>query len=121
MVLRQTYKSEKIEDLTMNGVMNALDVLFKEETMTEYKKREDERRKLFFKAIGKPDDRRLCPTLFRDEFSRFCRERKVSDKQTPKNATLVEVYFEQVAYYDYSYRYCFEDDMIYKSGFYVGD
>lgn len=105
----------------MNDAMDALDVLFEEEPITEYKKREAERRKLFFKAIGKPDDGRLCPTLFREEFNSFYKEHKVSDKRVPQNATLVEVYFEQAAYYDYSYQYCFEDDTIYESGFYVGD
>lgn len=105
----------------MNDAMHALDVLFEEEPITEYKKREAERRKLFFKAIGKPDDGRLYPILFRKEFICFRKEHNVSDKCIPQNAILVDVYFDQVAYYDCRYQYCFEDNTIYISKFYVED
>lgn len=105
----------------MEEIIEALNLLDKEETWTDYQKREAKRRLLFFKAIRKPDDGRLSPTLFRGEFERFYKEHKVSDKRCPENATLVEVYFDQAAYYDCSYKYCFEDDTIYKSEFYVGD
>lgn len=105
----------------MDEFMKALDLLDEEETMTDYQKREAKRRLLFFKAIGKPDDGRRCPTLTRTEFYAFRKEHPETDKPVPKNVTTVEVFFDQVSYYDYSYKYCFDDDTIYESGFYVGD
>ena len=105
----------------MNDVLDALDVLFEEEPSTEYKKRETERRKQFFNAIGKQDDARLCPILTRDEYKAFAKSRHETDNPAPREATLVEVFYEQAAYCDYSYRYCIENGLIYVSSFYVGD
>ncbi len=105
----------------MTDAIDVLNALWKEEPSTDYKRREAERRKLFFKAIGKSDDGRFNPVLTREEFKNFCDGHQVSDKHPPKGGLRVEVFFEQAAYYDYSYDYCFDDDTIYEGSFYVGD
>lgn len=104
-------------------IMKALDLLDEPETVSEYDKRQQERRRLFFKAMGIADDGRLNPQMTRDEFLAFDKLRKDENKnwQYLKDKTLVEIFFEFASYYDISYSYCFEDDVVYESRFYVGD
>lgn len=104
-------------------IMKALDRLYEPETASEYDRQQRERRRLFFKAMGIADDGRLNPQMTRDEFLAFSKPRKSADENWKylKGKTLVEIFFEFAPYYDISYRYCFEDDAVYESRYYVGD
>lgn len=104
-------------------ITKALDMLDSDETMTEYQKREAERRRLFFKAMEIEDDGRLNPVMTRDEFIAFCKVKKTENEKYGylSGKTCVEVYFEFAPYHDISYSYCFDDDIVYESGFYIGE
>ena len=39
----------------------------------------------------------------------------------PSGKTCVEVYFEFAPYHDISYSYCFDDDTVYESRYYIGE
>lgn len=94
-----------------------------EETAAAYQQQEQERRRLFFEAMGIPDDGRLSPVMTRDEFIAFCKVKKTENEKYgyPSGKTCVEVYFEFAPYHDISYSYCFDDDTVYESRFYIGE
>ena len=118
---RQVRTYVKGGSVMTDEITKAIDMLYSEETMTEYQKREAERRRLFFKAIGIEDDGRLCPVMTKEEFGSFdkpCKELKYNEL---KGKTTVEVYFKFEPYHDVSFVYCFEDDTVYESRFYIGE
>lgn len=102
-----------------NEIKEALAKLDSEETLSEYQKREIERRRLLFKAMGIEDDGRLCPVMTAAEFRAFDKPRKEPKYSDLKGKTAVEVYFEFEPYHDVSYVYCFEDDVVYEKRFYI--
>lgn len=102
-------------------IRDALDLLYQEETMSEYQKREAKRRRLFFKAIEIEDDGRLNPCMTEAEFRAFDKPCKASKYNELKGKTTVEVYFKFEPYHDVSYVYCFEDDTVYESRLYIGE
>lgn len=92
-----------------------------DEIRMAYQKQEQERRRLFFEAMGIPDDGRLDPVMTRDEFIAFCKVKKTENEKYgyPNGKTCVDVYFEFAPYHDVSYSYCFDDDTVYESRFYI--
>ena len=102
-------------------ITKAIDMLYSEETISEYQKIEAKRRCLFFKAIGIEDDARLNPCLTEEEFLSFNKPCKESKYNELKGKTTVEVYFRFEPYHDVSYVYCFEDDTVYESRLYIGE
>ena len=91
------------------------------EMQKKYEERVREQRRLFFKALGIEDDGRLNPNMTEDEFLAFDKPCVDSHKADLKGKTLVGIYFTFAEFYDYGYYYCFEDDTVYESRFYVGD
>lgn len=81
----------------------------------------DERRALFFEAMGIPDDGRLNPVMTRDEFLAF--DKRIEDEKygALHGKKCIQVYAECAPYHDVSYSYCFDDDIVYESGFYIGE
>ncbi len=94
-----------------------------EEMAAAYQQREQERRHLFFEAMGIPDDGRLNPMMTRDEFLAFCKGKNTENEKydSLRGKKYVQVYFELAPYHDISYSYCFDDDTVYESRFYIGD
>lgn len=97
-----------------------------EEMSAAYQQQEQERRRLFFEALGIEDDGRRNPCMTREEFVAFSKGRKWIDAdKVPykelKSKARVEVFFEFEPYHDVSYTYCKEDDTIYESRFYIGE
>ena len=88
-----------------------------------YKQREQERRRLFFEAMDIPDDERLNPVMTRDEFLEFCKGKKIENEKydSMRGKKCIQVYFEFAPYHDVNYAYCFDDDTVYESRFYIGD
>lgn len=84
---------------------------------------EQGRRRLFFEAMGIPDDGRLNPVMTRDEFLAFCKGKKTENEKygSLRGKKSVQVYFEFAPYHDVSYLYCFDDDTVYESRFYIGE
>lgn len=89
----------------------------------DYEKLQLDKRKKFFDALGIDDDGRLNPVMTRDEFIAFCKVKKTENEKYgyPSEKTCVEVYFEFAPYYDISYSYCFDDDTVYESRYYIGE
>lgn len=92
-----------------------------DEIRMAYQKQEQERRRLFFEAMGIPDDERLNPVMSREEFLEFRKPRKDLGWDTLKGKKSVQVYFEFEPFHDVNYVYCFDDDTVYESRFYIGD
>lgn len=94
-----------------------------EEMAAAYQQREQERRRLFFEAMGIPDDGRLNPLMTRDEFLAFCKGKKTENEKydSLRGKKSVHVYFEFAPYHDIDYSYCFDDDTVYENRFYIGD
>ena len=88
-----------------------------------YEKQEQERRRLFFEAMGIPDDGRLNPLMTGDEFLAFCKGKKTENEKydSLRGKKSVRVYFEFAPYHDIDYSYCFDDDTVYENRFYIGD
>lgn len=105
----------------VDEIKEDFDMFDRKETMTEYDRHEQERRRLFFEAMKIPDDGRLSPVMTRDEFFAF--HKKVVDAKSDSlhGKKYVEVYFEFAPYHDISYLYCFDDDTVYESRFYIGE
>ena len=81
----------------------------------------DERRALFFTALGIPDDGRFSPVMTRDEFLAFDKKIEVEKYGSLRGKKYIQVYAECAPYHDISYSYCFDDDTVYESSFYIGD
>ena len=94
-----------------------------EEMAAAYQQQEQERRRLFFEALGIPDDGRLNPLMTRDEFFAFCKGKKTENEKydSLRGKKSVRVYFEFAAYQDIDYSYCFDDDTVYENRFYISD
>ena len=94
-----------------------------DEIRMAYQKQEQERRRLFFEAMGIPDDGRLNPLMTRDEFLAFCKGKKTENEKydSMRGKKSVRVYFEFAPYHDIDYSYCFDDDTVYENRFYIGD
>lgn len=89
----------------------------------DYEKLQLDKRKKFFDALSIDDDGRLNPVMTRDEFVAFCKVKKTENEKYgyPSGKTCVEVYFEFAPYHDISYSYCFDDDTVYESRYYIGE
>ena len=89
--------------------------------MTSATKWADERRALFFAALGIPDDGRMNAIMTRDEFLAF--DKRIEDEKygSLRGKKCIKVYAEFAPYHDVSYSYCFDDDTVYESRFYIGD
>lgn len=89
----------------------------------DYEKLQLDKRKKFFDALGIDDDGRLNPLMTRDEFIAFCKVKKTENEKydSLRGKKFVQVYFEVAPYHDISYSYCFDDDTVYESRFYIGD
>lgn len=89
----------------------------------DYEKLQLDKRKKFFDALGIDDDGRLNPVMTRDEFVAFCKVKKTENEKYgyPSGKMCVEVYFEFAPYHDISYSYCFDDDTVYESRYYIGE
>ena len=94
-----------------------------DEIRMAYQKQEQERRRLFFEAMGIPDDGRLNPLMTRDEFLAFCKGKKTENEKydSMRGKKSVRVYFEFAPYHDIDDSYCFDDDTVYENRFYIGD
>ena len=94
-----------------------------DEIRMAYQKQKQERRRLFFEAMGIPDDGRLNPLMTRDEFLAFCKGKKTENEKydSMRGKKSVRVYFEFAPYHDIDYSYCFDDDTVYENRFYIGD
>lgn len=94
-----------------------------DEMAAAYQQQEQERRLLFFEAMGIPDDGRLSPVMTRDEFLAFCKGKKTENEKYGSlcGKKSVQVYFEFAPYHDIDYSYCFDDDTVYESRFYIGE
>lgn len=94
-----------------------------DEMAAAYQQQEQERRRLFFEALGIPDDGRLNPLMTRDEFLAFCKGKNTENAKcgSLSGRKCIQVYFEFAPYHDISYSYCFDDDTVYESRFYIGE
>lgn len=94
-----------------------------DEMAAAYQQQEQERRRLFFEAMGIPDDGRLNPLMTSDEFLAFCKGKKTENEKYDSllGKKSVRVYFEFAPYHDIDYSYCFDDDTVYENRFYIGD
>ena len=113
-------------EFSLKEVMN---FVHGEELMNELDKLEQERREMFFEALGIPDDGRLNPVMTRKEFREFTNEAEggthkvVSNwkEEDTKDKKMVSIYGDFGAYVNYDYAYCFDDGLVYESSLYVGD
>ena len=89
----------------------------------DYEKLQLDKRKKFFDALGIDDDGRLNPLMTRDEFIAFCKVKKTENEKydSLRGKKCVQVYFELAPYHDISYSYCFDDDTVYESRYYIGE
>ena len=94
-----------------------------DEMAAAYQQQEQERRRLFFEAMGIPDDGRLNPVMTRDEFLAFCKGKNTENETyvALRGKKYVQVYFEFEPYHDVNYVYCFDDDTVYESRYYIGE
>lgn len=104
-------------------VMEAIDLLYQNDTLTEGEKSRQKRRLLFFEALGIEDDGRRNPCMTQEEFDSFDKPVVDGKYKLPKliGKTTVHIFFRFEAYHDVDYEYCFEDDVVYENRFYVGD
>lgn len=104
-----------------NEINEAMDMLYSDRGMTEYEKMRAEQRRLLFVALGIEDDGRRGSYMTDEEFYGFIKRVPVVDGDPGKGKTTVQIMFKQCAYTDESYTYCFDDDVVYYSEYYVGD
>lgn len=86
-----------------------------------YQERRIAQRKLLFELLDKEDDGRFYDTMSKEEFTAFMRDRECSNSSIPENRRTVTIRTECEPYHDVSYIYCFDNDTVYVSRYYIGE
>nr|DAD78958.1 MAG TPA: hypothetical protein [Siphoviridae sp. ctv4j104] len=86
-----------------------------------YQERRAAQRKLLFELLDKEDDGRFYDTMSKKEFTAFMRDRECSNRSIPENSRTVTIRTECEPYHDVSYIYCFDNDIVYVSRYYIGE
>jgi hypothetical protein len=87
-----------------------------------YQERRAAQRKLLFELLDKDDDGRLYDTMTFDEFLTFTKSRNCDTEHCiPYNSKTVTIRTECEPYHDVSYIYCFDNDTVYVSRYYIGE
>lgn len=84
-----------------------------------------DRRQDFFTVLGVADDGRRELYMTPEEFFDFCNQKEMVEESKNykrfKGKKCVQIYFKFEPYEDVSYSYCFDEDCIVVSRFYIGD